>query len=132
VDGEGILIKRVPRGDWKPVLKVRKRKPARSEREVPADGIEKWWDELLRHMREKCVTKEAMQSRREEVFARTGAHCEACRAWIWLDTFHLHHISGRGANGSKRCDCMNCVQAICAECHRLIHDAGKLGEWFTR
>lgn len=131
------MNKRVPAGDTsclalpKPGHQKQKRvRKIRYETELPKDGIERYWDELRHHMVERCVTPDAMQGRREEVFARSGARCEACRAWIWLDGFHLHHWRGRGAG--KKCDCFNCLQALCQECHRLCHDIGDLTQPFKR
>lgn len=101
-----------------------------AERPQPADGIER--KELTDgHTRERCVTPESMQVRREELYARTGSRCEGCRCVIYLESFHFHHFKGRGRG---RCDCMECVQALCPDvrlldgtmrlgCHALQHHA---------
>ena len=39
------------------------------QREVPADGIERKWMPDG-HLRERCLTPEAKQARREELYAR--------------------------------------------------------------
>jgi hypothetical protein len=110
--------------------KQKRSRKVRYEIELPKDGIERFWDEELHHLRELCVTPDAMQARREEVFARSGARCEGCNGWIWLDRFHLHHWRGRGKG--VKCDCFNCLQALCEECHRLCHEAGDLRKPFRR
>lgn len=109
--------------------------------EIPADGIDRFYDELLKHDREICLTPEAMQARREELFARSGGHCEGCNFPIGIDTMELHHKFGRGAG--KRCDCMACIQGLCKNatltdgsmrpgCHHEAHRIGKLTGDFKR
>lgn len=119
--------------------------------EIPADGIER---RILSdgHKRERCLTPEARQERREELYAWSGSKCEGCGVVIYLDTFHLHHFKGRGRG---RCDCMECIQALCPDvlladsktrfgCHTLQHQcvnesgsfdphkSTRLGERFVR
>lgn len=101
------------------------------ERVAPEGGIER---KVMQdgHVRERCLTPEAMQERREELYARSGSHCEGCMVvTIYLDSYHLHHFRGRGRG---RCDCMACIQALCPDaaltdstirygCHTLAHQA---------
>lgn len=136
--------------------RARKKNPLRAaklvaKREVPVDGIAR--KEMTDgHSRERCITPDAMQMRREELYARTGSRCEGCRCVIYLESFHFHHFKGRGRG---RCDCLECVQALCPDvrlldgtmrlgCHTLQHhcvdESGcfdsvkstRLGEPFTR
>lgn len=130
--------------------KKRKRKAYAEERAAlrpefdPAlskDGIERFFDPLRNHMREICRTPEAMGLRREELYARSGGECEGCKFGIGVDRFHLHHIFGRGAG--KRCDCLDCIQALCNDalmqdgswrfgCHHKVHASGKLDGRYER
>jgi hypothetical protein len=114
------------------------------DRPLPADGIDRFTDLVTGHKREICLTPEAMEGRRLELYARCGGHCEGCRislTYEGVNGFHLHHVRGRGAG--KRCDCMACIQALCKDmpmqdgtirpgCHTKVHERGVLGEPYRR
>lgn len=100
---------------------------------LPADGIQRWPADENGHARELCVTPEAQEARRLELWARCGGHCEGCRfgiSYTGVGGFHLHHIHGRGRG---QCDCMSCIQALCKDagmldgtqrpgCHHMQHE----------
>jgi hypothetical protein len=101
---------------------------------LPADGIQKWPPDANGHVRELCVTPEAMEARRWELWCRCGGQCEGCNftlTYSGVAGFHLHHIHGRGRG---QCDCMKCIQALCKDapmldgsmrpgCHTMQHNA---------
>jgi hypothetical protein len=111
---------------------------------APKDGIDRFIDLVTDHAREICLTPEAMEERRMELYARSGGHCEGCRislTYEGINGFHLHHVKGRGAG--KRCDCMECIQALCKDmpmqdgtirpgCHTKVHAIGVLGKPYER
>jgi hypothetical protein len=114
-------------------MKQKRSRKIRYEAELPKDGIERYWDPLRHHMIELCVTADAMEQRRHEVYSRSGSRCEGCNAWIYYEgigAFHMHHWRGKGAG--KKCDCFSCLQALCPECHELCHKAGDLSRPFKR
>lgn len=99
---------------------------------LPADGIQRWPEDENGHVRELCVTPEAMEARRWELWCRCSGQCEGCRFTLkyeGIGAFNLHHIHGRGRG---QCDCMNCIQALCIDapmldgsmrpgCHSMAH-----------
>lgn len=134
-------IKPIPRVAKRPRYKREQRVP----RVAPADGIERKVSLRLDHEREVCVTEEARGKRRDEIYDRSQGKCEGCAIEIFRDTFHWHHVRGRGMGGGKRCDCIRrqCSQALCETrflsdntkrtgCHDLAHEIGKLGKPFAR
>ena len=59
---------------------------------------------------------------------RDGDECRICgvqtdAGGVWTDTPHHHHIVFRGRGGKD--DASNLV-VICARCHDLIHNSGRL------
>ena len=119
-------------------------RPCQKPENLPVDGMERFWDQLREHTREICITAEAMESRRQELWARSGGRCEGCRMPVQYDGlrgFHLHHIFGKGAG--KRCDCLECIQALCRNtfmtdgtirpgCHTKVHRIGILDGPYIR
>lgn len=99
---------------------------------LPADGIQRWPADENGHVRELCITPEAQEARRWELWCRMGGHCEGCTFSVkyeGLGAFHLHHIHGRGRG---QCDCMKCIQGLCRNtlmqdnserpgCHTMAH-----------
>jgi hypothetical protein len=98
------------------------------EPEMPKDGMRRFTKGG--HDFEVPVTPEAKEARMDELYARSGSHCEGCGATIYRTTFHPHHWQGRKLG--KNCWCMSCLQALCGDvplvdgttrygCHSMAH-----------
>lgn len=75
----------------------------------------------------------ARQKRRAEIFDRAGGMCEDWLATAVLDINDEHRLYGirchnratewsHKKHGARKCDCMDCGIASCAECHRKRHN----------
>lgn len=115
---------------------MKQRKPIPRRRKTPRRKR----PELFHGHKAVRLHGKAREKRRAEIFARAGGRCEemvdrtvfsASMRGPWYDTFRERQRCNAPAtewshkkHGARKCDCLDCGIASCADCHRKRHNAG--------
>lgn len=63
-----------------------------------------------------------LHERQERACIKCSRHTFLAHPLEWDDSFHVHHVGGRGLGGSKRDDTFESCRGLCGKCHRKEHN----------